>query len=908
MKTSKLQLQPTVVLLLSLFFVGAAHAQMTPLADSYIDTATSTKNYGAAALLNVDGTSEVTYIQFDLASIPSGATVSGATLKLYVNGVTTAGSFNVDYVNAAWTESTIDASNAPTPGTTIASNVNISAADRNQYILIDVTSAVQAWLSGAETNNGIALVANSTFNATFDSKENTTTSHPAEIDVVFAGGSTLTGINTAAGSGLTGGGESGTLDLSLTTACAVNQVLAWNGSAWACANISSGGGGTITGVTAGTGLTGGGASGNVTLAVDPTQVPLLTATNTFNGTQTVGSGDVALTSGNLDLPQTSGATVGVITMGGAPFISACCANNTFNTFVGENAGNFNAQGNNNTALGYQALNSINSLSSTANTAVGTTALKADTTGSSNTALGTGALQINTSGTSNTAVGTSALAGNFQGLWNTGVGQGAGLSNTSGNSNTFIGTGADAGSGGLTYAVAIGANAVVAESHALVLGGTSANGSAVNVGIGTTTPAYGLDVYGTGHFTQPVTFDSTVNFASGQTFPGTITGITAGTGLSGGGSSGNITLGNTGVLSLAAGTGISVTSGQSPTVSLNTARVPLLSSPNTFTANQTINGNATVNGTLSASAVNTTLAYVEGNKTPVTAVQGAYLAWNALTGGTGETDFINNAGLGGGAFAFMNTNSSGSPRSTLMFINGGGQVGINTVSPYSILEADANAPGALGPALTLTNNGSGQGATSAVDFNSYTPNPGPYNPTARIAAVDQGNYSNDIVFSTNQPGAANNGLQEHFRIKSTGGVSIDGDTPMSHNPHMSFSTTFVGSLCPNNTNCGGSYGTSWGAFVPDYAIRITRIIATLNESIDPSCGPAYINVYSPYWAGGTNFGSVSLPTNTGFLDSGPLAISIPPGQVIFVVPFITGGCNFGASAGGDVYMNTQYVMQ
>jgi len=47
-----------------------------------------------------------------------------------------------------------------------------------------------------------------------------------------------------------------------------------------------GGGGTITGVTAGTALTGGGTSGNVTLNLDTTKVPLLSSANTFSQQQT----------------------------------------------------------------------------------------------------------------------------------------------------------------------------------------------------------------------------------------------------------------------------------------------------------------------------------------------------------------------------------------------------------------------------------------------------------------------------------------------------------------------------------------------------------------------------------------------------------------------------------------------
>jgi hypothetical protein len=262
---------------------ATSRAQITPVGDSYTNSADPTTNYGAATLLSVDGAIAITYIQFPLSSIPSGATVSAATLKLYVNSVTTVGSFNVDYVSGSWTESKITYDVAPALGNTIVSSVPLTSASKNQYILIDVTSAVQAWLSGSETNNGIALVANGTFNATFDSKENTTTSHPAELDIAYAGGDgTIAGVTTASGSGLMGGGTSGTLNLSLTNSCAANQILQWSGSAWACSNI---GAGTVTSVAAGTGLT---ASPNPitgagTLSINTSVVPLLSSNNTFTG-------------------------------------------------------------------------------------------------------------------------------------------------------------------------------------------------------------------------------------------------------------------------------------------------------------------------------------------------------------------------------------------------------------------------------------------------------------------------------------------------------------------------------------------------------------------------------------------------------------------------------------------------
>ena len=317
MKNPKLQLLSMLVLLVCVFSRVAAYGQITPSSDAFTNTAAATTNYGANVLLDVSGAKEIVYIQFDLSSIPASASVSQATLKLYVNAVTKAGSFNVDFVNGSWVESTITSSLSPVLGTTIVPNVALTAADKNQYVLIDITPAVQAWLSGSQANDGIALVANSTFAASFDSKENTTTSHSPEVDVVFAGGSgggAITGVLTGSGSGLTGGGTSGTLNLSLTTACATKQVLQWNGSAWACASAGTG---TITGVTAGSDLTGGGTSGTVTLNLDTTKVPLLAGANLFTNNQTI-----AGTTSGFGLTVAGGTYEGILVTGPEQFIGS----------------------------------------------------------------------------------------------------------------------------------------------------------------------------------------------------------------------------------------------------------------------------------------------------------------------------------------------------------------------------------------------------------------------------------------------------------------------------------------------------------------------------------------------------------------------------------------------------------
>lgn len=102
-------------------------------------------------------------------------------------------------------------------------------------------------------------------------------------------------------------------------------------------------------------------------------------------------------------------------------------------------------------------------------------------------------------------------------------------------------------------------------------------------------------------------------------------------------------------------------------------------------------------------------HVTGNINPMTAQQGAYLNWNALTGGWGETDFITNPGAGNGGFAFMDVPASGGPRSTLMFINGAnGNVGIGTTSPAAKLDVNGsiNISGS-GAGITFPNGGGTQ---------------------------------------------------------------------------------------------------------------------------------------------------------------------------------------------------------
>ncbi len=478
------------------------------------------------------------------------------------------------------------------------------------------------------------------------------------IGQTFPGAGTITGVT--AGSGLSGGGTNGNVTLSLPTTCATNQILKWTGSAWAC-SADDGGSGTITGVTAGTGLTGGGTTGTVTLNLDTTKIPQLSAANLFTNSQSV--------TGNLTASGTvTGSVINTtssFTIGGKPFAFADTVNgNQFLAFAGNstttgvsNVGTglsallANTSGSYNTANGSQAL-SINTTGS-GNTATGYFTLGANSTGISNTADGSLALESNTTGTGNTASGEAALSDNTTGQSNTALGNQTLRFNTTGSNNTALGfeAGPDSGSVNLTNATAIGAFSQVSESNAVVLGGTGPN--AVKVGIGTPTPASTLDVRGTGSFSGLVTF------AAGQTFPGTgtITGVTAGTGLTGGGTSGGVTLNvdtTKVVTAITAGTGLTGGgTGGVQTLNLDTTKVPLLSAANLFTTSQSVTGNLTASGTVTGSVVNATTSFNLGGSTFAfgsTQTQNVFLgfAGNSTTSGTANT--------GGGYQALMSLGS------------------------------------------------------------------------------------------------------------------------------------------------------------------------------------------------------------------------------------------------------------
>jgi hypothetical protein len=170
----------------------------------------------------------------------------------------------------------------------------------------------------------------------------------------------------------------------------------------------------------------------------------------LDGNHPVGSNNVALGNASLDSLITGNNNTAI-------GYQALTANTTSNlTAVGWKALNSNTTGGSGTAVGYNSLeeNTTGSYNTafgrqalqenttaSANTAMGYTALRDNLTGANNTALGYLALQQNTTGSSNTAIGKDALDSNIEGDGNVAVGVDTLQTNLSGDYNTGTGNGA-----------------------------------------------------------------------------------------------------------------------------------------------------------------------------------------------------------------------------------------------------------------------------------------------------------------------------------------------------------------------------------------------------------------------------------------------------------------------------------
>jgi hypothetical protein len=143
------------------------------------------------------------------------------------------------------------------------------------------------------------------------------------------------------------------------------------------------------------------------------------------------------------------------------------ATGTANTFINQ-AGNLTATGQANIVAGLLAGSSLTN--GNYNVFLGQWTGGSDTGGSSNIAIGTNSLTSNSVGGNHIAIGQNTLISSTGG-GSIAIGTNAGGTITSGTNCVFLGILADAivGNGAITNAIAIGANAIVANSNSIQLG-------------------------------------------------------------------------------------------------------------------------------------------------------------------------------------------------------------------------------------------------------------------------------------------------------------------------------------------------------------------------------------------------------------------------------------------------------
>jgi hypothetical protein len=175
-------------------------------ADTYVSPANPALNFGNLGTISVGpgATSANTgLIQFDLTCLAgtAQANIGKATLTVYVNKALVAGGLDFAQIALPWTESTVTYNTKPAAYAAFATNAPVTAS--GMYVTVDVTSVVQHWVSGiaysgiGPANYGIqvtAAAAAPTTSVVLDSKESTTTSQPARLDIALVTASYMSGL------------------------------------------------------------------------------------------------------------------------------------------------------------------------------------------------------------------------------------------------------------------------------------------------------------------------------------------------------------------------------------------------------------------------------------------------------------------------------------------------------------------------------------------------------------------------------------------------------------------------------------------------------------------------------------------------------------------------------------------
>ncbi len=482
------------------------------------DDADSQKGTTANLTLSADST---VYLKFKLtATLPTntpGSSVAKATIKLYLGAVKSPGIVDVYQLVSDWSEQTI-ASAPPILGNLLQAGIPAQADQGGKFLVIDITPAVQQWLgtdgvgAGGAPNDGVALAARDGVNLTFDSKENSQTSHEAQLNIQMVDltgpRGTVTSVSANAPLFVTNPTTTPTISLGIVPAAnggtglaspgAASNFLRSDGSTWksaplAATDLPPGSVHYIQNSTSQQPATDFniGGTGKASIFDAATQFNLagfrvLSQPGTNNLFAGIGAGAVNAGQGNSffgnsaglanttgDFSAFFGSGAGRTNTGGSNnscFGSDAGRANTTgfqNSFFGREAGANNTTGSFNSFFGRSA--GLFNTTGWTNSFFGQDAGLQNTTGTRNALFGNALGQENQTGGDNAFFGPFAGHGNTTGSSNAFFGTFAGDINTTGSNNTIIGVGANVGANNLNFAAAIGSGAIVNTSNTVVLG-------------------------------------------------------------------------------------------------------------------------------------------------------------------------------------------------------------------------------------------------------------------------------------------------------------------------------------------------------------------------------------------------------------------------------------------------------
>jgi len=381
----------------------------------------TTSGAGSLLTLNVSGTTN-NAVQIGNSSGSLSSVTPGTTGQVLIGSTGSAPAFGALGVNSGLTthgillgegNSAISAlAPAATPGALVASQ---GSSSDPAYII-------------PTAGNGLSLTSNAT-----------TLQYALSTPVSVANGGTGSTLFNANGVVISGSTTTSPLtSLHMTNG---QLIIGSTSGAPAAANLTAGSGITITnGANSITISSAGSGSGISTIDGNFGSVTggTVTISGGTSGAVFTGSGTILTESFNyLSLPNSTSSSLGVINIGGYPFIHGYPTLVDNNTFIGRDAGNFTLTGINNVTLGAFCLNAL-------------------TSGNENVAISTDALSSLTTGIENIAIGHNAGALLLTGSRNVMLGTGAGLSYTTSESNNII-LGNHAGTVGESGVTRIGIN-------------------------------------------------------------------------------------------------------------------------------------------------------------------------------------------------------------------------------------------------------------------------------------------------------------------------------------------------------------------------------------------------------------------------------------------------------------------